>query len=137
MWERDGRMTALVELSSQTEVYSILKATPLLKGEKVYVDRDLTADSITKRKAMLQLRKRILEVNESKLIKIRGDRMVIDKNEYYWKEEKLCTGGKDGKEALFKTYNQNFNEEIFVFDNLKNPPNSLSIAKPNKRSNLE
>lgn len=88
IFQRDGKMSALAELSDESMVSTILRNSSKLKGTTISVDRDLTRDARQKKSAMLTLKRDITQIDNSKRIIVRDDRMRVEDRWFYWNGEK-------------------------------------------------
>lgn len=127
IFERNGKMTVLVELRSEAMVSEIFKYTKNLRGTSIYVERDLSNERQKNKKIMIQLRKEILHVDKSKRVAVRDDKLVVDDKRFFWdKNNVLRCGQSTGEEVLKDLYGEkalsitlDYNE-IFAKTNSKN-----------------
>lgn len=103
--DRNGLMGIVVEFDDEQQVSEIIKNTRNLAGSRIAVERDLNHERQENKKAMLQLRRNILETDNSQRVQVKDDRMKIDNTILFWnREKKLMNGQQNGKLALEKIY---------------------------------
>lgn len=100
-----GQMTILVEMRSRSMVSEVLKYTKNLAGTPYYIERDLNKERQMKKKIMLSLKKDILTTNKTKRIRVVGDKLIIEGNQFIWnKDNILMCGRNSGAEILNNIY---------------------------------
>lgn len=88
LFEKEGKMTVLVEFQSNDNVEDVLKKTPELKGTAIYIERDIDSEKQQNKVVLLQLKKEILAVSEKYRILVRDDRFNVNKKWLKWNKEK-------------------------------------------------
>lgn len=78
--EKDAKMTVSAEFGNESTVDDILKSTKNLAGLTISISRDLSNEKLQQKKAMLQLRKRLLAIDENKQIQVRDYKLKVDRN---------------------------------------------------------
>ncbi|KAL5274982.1 hypothetical protein ACFFRR_001155 [Megaselia abdita] len=107
-FQRDGKMSVVVELSDENMVSNVLKNAPKLRNSSISVDRDLTRDARQKKAAMMTIKRDLAGIDNTKKIIVRDDRMRVENQWFYWNGEKqLMSGNSDGKAILSNIFNGN------------------------------
>lgn len=107
LFEKDGKMTVMVEMRSAGMVVEVLKRTKKLAGTSIFIDRNLSMERQQDKKIMLELRKSLLLYNKSQKVSVRGDKLVVDGNWFYWNNSKiLMCGEKPAGEKLVNIYGE-------------------------------
>lgn len=109
----------LVEFAKKEDVNKVLLQTKQLKGTKISIDRELTKTGWERKKMLLKARKIIKEIDNSKVIKIIGDKMKIENKVFLWRNSKLYYGDADATTELEKMYNKNFSHLYSEVDKLE------------------
>lgn len=113
IYDRNGKMGVIAEFDSEGAVRSILSKTKNLAGSNVSVEKDLNSDRQQDKKALLQLKKEITAVDNTKRIKIRDDAMMIGERTWKWNDNKeLMAGRQDGRDSLKDVYGNNILEVV-------------------------
>lgn len=73
IYEKDQKMTVVVEFNSPSFVSEILKHTKNLKGTTIFIELDLCRKRLKNKKVMLQLKKEIVNVDESKKVRVQAN----------------------------------------------------------------
>lgn len=133
LYEADGKMNIVVDFQDATIVSEILMATRNLAGTYISINRDLTKEAQQRRGAMVQLRKAIIEQDKSKMVKVRGDQLIIQNLRFTWKSEVLMCGNQNGINELKKLYNRdleainvNYRELLDLYNRSKRSNNNFS-----------
>lgn len=128
IYEGNDKMTVMVELKSAGMVAEVFKHTKNLKGTHIFVDRDLCAERQQVKKIMLQLKSDILNVDKSKRIGVRNDKMVIDGKWFAWNKNKLLMcGQKTGEEELVNMYGEAIVNVSLDYDKILAKKNSKNF----------
>lgn len=107
IFDRDDKMTVVVELGSYQELVNVLKNTGKLAGSSISVQRDLIPKKQQQKKAFLILKKKILGVNKEHKVVVRDDKLKIKDTWFKWNNEnKLVSGNSDGESALTRIYGE-------------------------------
>lgn len=110
MFEKDGKMTVMVELKSVKMVSEVFKNAKNLAGSSVYIDRELSSERQQDKKIMLQMKKDILQVDKTKRIAVKNDKLVVDGQVFAWNNNKtLMCGKKPGEDLLKEWYGEKIN----------------------------
>lgn len=105
IYDKDQKMTVLVEFKSVGAVSEILKHAKNLAGSSISIDRDLCKERLQNKKVMLQLRKDILKADNSKRVGVKGDKLVVDGKIFAWNSKRiLMCGQSEGLEVLQNIY---------------------------------
>ncbi|XP_065355374.1 uncharacterized protein LOC135949851 [Calliphora vicina] len=127
IFERNNKMTVMVELKSVEMVMEIFKHVKNLKGKPIYIERDLCLERQTDKKIMLQLKQCLLKADKNKKVTVKDDKLVVDEKRFFWNKNKILMSGQNtGEEVLRQLYGEkvrdlNFNYKAF-FETI-NPKN--------------
>lgn len=102
LFERNGKVTAVIKLDSDEMVEAILKNTNKLSGTNIYIERDLNCDKQHNKKAMLQLKKSIQQISSQHRIMVREDCIKIQDKWLKWDSDKQLTCDKQGATTFLK-----------------------------------
>lgn len=103
--KKDNLMNVKVDFVNQRGVERVFKNVKLLKDSKIRIDRDLTKQARENQKAMIQLKKDLLNnggANVFTRLQVRGEILIADNTRLHWNNEQLKCGRKDGVEELKK-----------------------------------
>lgn len=107
-FERNGKMTVVAELECEEMVHQVLRNSSNLRGTTISVDKDLTKDGLEKKSAMFSLKRSLTEMDASKKVLVRNERMRVDNEWFHWNNNKcLMSNQTEGKEMLGRIYNNN------------------------------
>lgn len=119
LYERDGKMSVLVEMDSDQSVQDILRNSKKLAGTSIYIEKDLSADKQTNKKVMLQLKKELLVISKLHKVIVVNDRIKIKDKWMWWNKEKtLMCGKQQGYETLKELYTNDFDKININYNNL-------------------
>lgn len=105
LYEKDDKMTVLVELKSAEMVGEVFKNIKNLKDSAIYIERDLSAERRTDKKVLLQLKRDLLKLNQKKRINVINDKLKVEDKWFAWNREKaLMCGRKSGEDELIKIF---------------------------------
>ncbi|KAI8129277.1 hypothetical protein CVS40_1345 [Lucilia cuprina] len=127
IFEKNNKMTVMIELKSVEMVTEIFKHVKNLKGKPIYIERDLCQERQIDKKIMLQLKQNLLKADENIKVNVKDDKLVVDDKRFFWNYNKiLMSGQRSGEEVIRQIYGEkvrqlNFNyEEILGTLNSKN-----------------
>lgn len=106
LYEHNGKICVVAELSSEKSVSEILKNTRKLAGTSISIGRDLNNDRLQNKKVMLQLRQDIWENSKKHRIMIKDDKLKIADKWFTWVDKKLVCNKRDGKNVLASLYDE-------------------------------
>lgn len=106
--EVGNRMIVLARLESETLVREVLKNTKELAGTYFSVDRDLTVEERAIKRNLLNIKGNILQVDKSRRIKVRNNKLFIGDAEFNWKDNQLWFKEEMGLTVLNKMFNNKF-----------------------------
>lgn len=107
IYEKEGKMTIIVEFPDEETVNIILKHVKNLQGSRITIERDLSQQRQEKRKAMIGLKSMLREADSEKLVSIRNDEMRVDGKWFRWSDDKVLMHQKErnGMIILATIYN--------------------------------
>lgn len=98
------------EFSSGEMVQKVFQNTKNLAGSKIIVERDLTHEKQQDKRVMLELKKKLKEINRNTRVMVRSARLKIDENWFWWnKQKKLVSGTNDVNKLLQTLYGEGIN----------------------------
>lgn len=108
IYERGGIVGVVAEMNSEDTVVTILKNTRKLAGTNISVERDLSDEKQLNKRALLLLRKNIMNYDPSLKISVRSDTLIIRNHRMYWSSNKvLLCGQQNAIEILREIYGRN------------------------------
>lgn len=108
IFERNGKMTVVVEFKSEDMVHSVLRNVKNLAGSTISIEQDLSSAKQHSKKIMLELKKNILRVTKIHRVSVRNDRMLIGGKWLYWnKDKKLMHDNVEADEVLKSLFGEN------------------------------
>lgn len=119
IFDRNGSMGVIAELDGEQEVRDILRNTRNLAGSRISIEKDLNHDRQECRKAMVQLRRNILEVDNTHRVQLRDDKLRIEGSTFHWnRDHQFMSGQENGQRTLNRIYGNNINNIEINFENL-------------------
>lgn len=119
MFERDEKMSVIVELETSAEVAKVFKNTSKLAGTKISIERYILPLKQERKKAFLQLKKNISNISKKHKIVVRDDRLKVNDKWFIWNSEnKLVCGKINGREALKDLYEEDVENLEINYDTL-------------------
>lgn len=119
IFEKDEKMTVMVELKSVKMVSEVFKNAKNLAGSSVYIDRELSTERQKDKKIMLQMKKDILKVDKTKRIAVKNDKLVVDGNTFAWNNSKvLMCGKKPGEDVMKDLYGEKSSCIVLNYDEI-------------------
>lgn len=113
LFERDGKMTVLVEFQFEENITEVISKTNMLKGTAIYIERDLDAEKQQNKVVLLQLRREVQNMSRKYPIIVRDDRMKINGKWFKFdKNKNLLCGNQDGLIILKELYDNDFNIDV-------------------------
>lgn len=85
----------IVEFVKQYDVQSVLRNARKLKGTGIWINRDLTHHARQKKKKLLEIRKRVMEVEKGERVLVRDDYLLFKNKKFSWDEEKGITAANE------------------------------------------
>lgn len=125
IFERDDKMVVKAELKTEKMVADVLKFTKNLSGTSIFIEIDLNGDRLQKKKIMLQLKNEILEVNKTKKILVRNDKIRVGNEWLRWDNKQILVGDKESAETILTaTYGEEASKIDISYDSLLTKINS-------------
>lgn len=113
-YENNGLMTVVAEMDTESMVYESLRRSRNLQGTRISLDKDLSKDGRDNKAVMFSLKRTLNEIDASKKVTVRNDRMRVENNWFYWDTNKNLKSNKDnGKGILMNIYK---NQKIEALD---------------------
>lgn len=107
-FEGNGKMTVVAELDNEGMVHEALKNSKHLRGTTISLDKDLARDGREKKAVMFNVKKTLMEIDPSKKILVRNDRMRVENEWFHWDGNRnIMTNQDNGKAVLKRIYNNN------------------------------
>lgn len=123
IFEKEGKMTILVEFQANDNIEDVIKKTTELKGTGIYIERDLDAEKQQNKVVLLQLKKEILAASKKYRILVRDDRLKVNNKWLKFNKEKKLVCGKDDGVTVLKEFYGNELNIIINYDLLLNKLN--------------
>lgn len=119
LYEKNQKMTVMVEFKSANTVSQVLKHSRNLAGTSIQVERDLCKERQQNKKVMLYLKKEIQKVDKSIKINVRDDNMLIEKKQLFWNKNKILMCGQEkGEEVLKQMYGEKIANVNFKYNSI-------------------
>jgi hypothetical protein len=110
IFDNKNKMSIIAELNSEEEVREILKNSRKLAGTRISMEKDLNSQKQCQKKIMLQLKKDVLAVDNSKRITVRDERMrVADKWLFWDRKNEFTSGNSSGEAVMDQIYGKKIN----------------------------
>lgn len=125
LYEHEGKVTVLAELDSEQSAINVLKNTKKLAGTKIYIERDLNEERQKDKRALLRLKKEILNISKFHRIVVRDDKMRIAEKWFKWNADKKIVCGQDDAGPIMKQiYGEKISSINLDYEYLLNKSNS-------------
>lgn len=119
VFEKNGKMSVIVEFDSNSSIAEVFKNTKKLSGTDISIERDMLPTKQLKKRVSLLLKKKIWAVNKQYKISVREDKIKINEKWFKWNNaNKLVSENEDGETALLKLYGEAIKSISLDFDNL-------------------
>lgn len=117
VYEKDGKMSVIVEFESTHSIHDVFKNTKKLAGTTISIERDLMPTKQLKKKVCLLLKKKILAVSTDHKVTVREDKLKIKDRWFKWSNANKLVAGKDnGEDVLAKLYGEKIKSINLDFD---------------------
>lgn len=111
--EKGNQMMVLVTFKTVETINEIFAKAKKLKGTHIFISRDLSETEREVQRFLQRIRSNILSVDRTKKIQLKNNRkLVIDGQEYSWKDGKLWAGKEDGITAIRVQYGDVLKDKI-------------------------
>lgn len=120
----------IVEFSSPMQVNSILSKGNLLKGSKISISRDYSKEVRIKRSILFRIKKKLLALNDTVKVAVKGVRIDINGQEYSEEDNKLISHENADPNQL----NGCFSQDVSI---LFSDINSFITNKTNESESVE
>lgn len=122
-------MNVLAKLTEKS-VYDIFKNIRKLRGSSISIERDLSQEKQQQKKALLYLKKKITQIDDTHRIKVLNDKMKIVGKWMNWgMGGKLYCGKEEAKKFLETIYGKKLMAIDFTFDAIINEMEKETLAK--------
>lgn len=127
------KKVVIAEFKNEDATYDILRNSSKLKGSGIVIHRDLSTRTRRKKRCLLLVRKKIMELDSQAKIKMRDTCFVFKDKRFGWDvEEGLLCEGKDGSIILKQLIGNSFTEDVE-----RNLKKILEVDKQYKQSRVE
>lgn len=121
IFEKEGKMSVAVEFETSTEISKIFKNTNKLSGTSIQIERDLMPIKQEKKKAFLQLKKKLLNFSKKYKIMVRDEKLKVEDKWFIWNSEnKLVCGKQNGLKVLEDLYGEEVKELDLKYETMFN-----------------
>lgn len=128
IFEKENKMVVKVELRTEKMVSDVLKFTKNLRGTTIFIEIDLNCDRLQRKKIMLQLKNDILEVNKTKKILVRNDKIRVGDEWLRWDNKQVLVGDKESAETILTaTYGEEASKIDISYDSLLTKINTKNL----------
>lgn len=125
IYEKNQKMTVMVEFKSANTVAQVFKHTKNLAGSSIQVERELCKERQLNKKVMLCMKKEILQVEKNIKINVRDDNMIINKKQLYWNRNKILMCGEEKGDVVLKSiYGEKLDNLNLEYDKILEKVNS-------------